>query len=126
DGSSDSSPAMIDSIARSDPRFKALHFSRNFGHQPAVTAGLRAVKGQCTVVMDADLQDPPALIGEMLQHWRQGFRIVYAQRAKREGTSFFKRTAYSLFYRGLGRISDVQVPLDTGDFCLMDREVLDL
>jgi polyisoprenyl-phosphate glycosyltransferase len=126
DGSADSSPAMIDSIVRSDPRFKALHFSRNFGHQPAVTAGLRAAQGQCTVVMDADLQDPPAVIPEMLERWREGFSIVYAERAKRRGTPLIMRSAYSIFYRALARISDVEVPLDTGDFCLMDKQVVDL
>lgn len=126
DGSSDKSPEMADSIARSDGRFKALHFSRNFGHQAAVTAGLRAVSGSCAVVMDADLQDPPELIVAMLKKWEEGFEVVYAQKESREGQSLALRAAQHVYYRLLLRLTKVDVPPDTGDFCLMDRKVVDL
>ncbi|HVF39111.1 MAG TPA: glycosyltransferase family 2 protein [Gemmatimonadaceae bacterium] len=126
DGSRDRSASMLDSICLSDPRFKALHFSRNFGHQAAVTAGLHAVRGDCAVVIDADLQDPPELMLTMLEKWREGFEVVYAQRVAREGEGFFKRTTASLFYKILGSVSEIHVPPDTGDFCLMDRKIVDL
>jgi len=126
DGSVDRSPAMLDSISRSDSRFKALHFSRNFGHQAAVTAGLRAASGDCAVVMDADLQDPPEMIVEMLRRWREGFEVVYAQKKRRDGASPLLRAAYYVYYRVLRRLTDVEVPPDTGDFCLMDRKIIDL
>jgi dolichol-phosphate mannosyltransferase len=126
DGSRDDSARLLDAICRSDPRFKALHFSRNFGHQAAVTAGLHAVSGQCAVVIDADLQDPPELILEMLAKWREGYEVVYAQRTARAGEGPLKRATAYLFYRTLGRLSEVKVPLDAGDFCLMDRKIVDL
>ena len=126
DGSADRTPAMIDAICRSDHRFKAIHFSRNFGHQPAVTAGLHAVAGQCAVVIDADLQDPPELILEMMKLWREGYSVVYAQKTERQGVNLFKRIAYKVFYRLVGRISEIELPLDSGDFSLMDRRVVDL
>jgi glycosyltransferase involved in cell wall biosynthesis len=126
DGSKDRTPEMLDSICRSDPRFKAIHFSRNFGHQAAVTAGLHAVIGQCAVVIDADLQDPPELILEMLKLWREGYQVVYAQKTDREGAGFLKGHAYRLFYRIVGKVSEVEIPVDTGDFSLMDRQVVDL
>lgn len=126
DGSKDRSPDMLDSICRSDKRFKAIHFSRNFGHQAAVTAGLHAVTGQCAVVIDADLQDPPELILEMLKLWREGFQVVYAQKTEREGAGFLLGHAYRLFYRIVGKMSEVEIPVDTGDFSLMDRQVVDL
>ena len=126
DGSKDRTPEMLDSICRSDPRFKAMHFSRNFGHQAAVTAGLHAVTGQCAVVIDADLQDPPELILEMLKLWREGFQVVYAQKTEREGAGFLLGHAYRLFYRIVGKMSEVEIPVDTGDFSLMDRQVVDL
>lgn len=126
DGSRDRTPAMADSICNSDPRFKALHFSRNFGHQAAVTAGLHAVTGNVVVVIDADLQDPPELVLEMMAKWREGFDVVYAQKKRREGIHPFKNAAYYLYYRILGTLSEVEVPPDTGDFCLMDRKIVDL
>ncbi len=126
DGSKDRSEEMLDSISRSDARFKAVHFSRNFGHQAAVTAGLHAVSGQCAVVIDADLQDPPELILEMLARWREGFEVVYAQRSARQGEGIVKRATAYIFYRTLGKLSEVNVPLDAGDFCLMDRKIVDL
>jgi dolichol-phosphate mannosyltransferase len=126
DGSRDNSPAMLDSICRSDSRFKALHFSRNFGHQAAVTAGLHAVNGSVIVVIDADLQDPPELIIDMLARWRDGYDVVYAQKIRRKGVGPFKRAAYYVYYRLLRSLTDVEVPPDTGDFCLMDRKIVDL
>ena len=126
DGSRDKSPAMLDAICRSDTRFKALHFSRNFGHQAAVTAGLHAVNGNVIVVIDADLQDPPELIHEMLAKWREGYDVVYAQKLRRKGIGPLKRSAYYVYYRILGSLTDVEVPPDTGDFCLMDRKIVDL
>lgn len=126
DGSRDRSEAMLDAICNTDQRFKAMHFSRNFGHQAAVTAGLRAVKGHCAVVMDADLQDPPEMIVQMLERWREGFEVVYAQKQRREGANVFLRASYYVYYRALRKLTDVEVPPDTGDFCLMDRKVVDL
>lgn len=117
---------MVDSIVKSDSRFKAIHFSRNFGHQAAVTAGLHSVTGEVVVVIDADLQDPPELILDMLAKWREGYEVVYAQKLRRRGVSPFKRAAYFLFYRILRGLTDVEVPADTGDFCLMDRKIVDL
>lgn len=126
DGSHDRSAVLLDSICNSDKRFKALHFSRNFGHQAAVTAGLRAVSGKCAVVIDADLQDPPELIPEMVAKWREGYEVVYAQKKRRDGPNVVLRAAYYVYYRMLGRVTEVEVPPDTGDFCLMDRQVVDL
>ena len=126
DGSRDKSAAMLDAICKSDPRFKALHFSRNFGHQAAVTAGLHSVTGNAIVVIDADLQDPPELINDMLAKWREGFDVVYAQKERRKGIGPIKRMSYYLYYRILGGLTDVEVPPDTGDFCLMDRKIVDL
>jgi|SRR5687768_2856030 len=126
DGSRDLSTQMLDQIARSDSRFKAIHFSRNFGHQAAVTAGLHAASGQVVVVIDADLQDPPELIHQMIEKWDEGFDVVYAQKKRREGIGPIKRASYYLYYRVLGSLSDVEVPPDTGDFCLMDRQIVDL
>ncbi|MEO5588268.1 MAG: glycosyltransferase family 2 protein [Gemmatimonadaceae bacterium] len=126
DGSKDSSPQMLDGIARSDSRFKAIHFSRNFGHQAAVTAGLHAASGQAVIVIDADLQDPPELIHQMIAKWNDGFDIVYAKKKRRDGVGRMKKLSYYLYYRLLARLTDVDVPPDTGDFCLMDRKIVDL
>ena len=126
DGSKDRTPELVDSICKSDPRFKALHFSRNFGHQAAVTAGLHSVTGNVIVVIDADLQDPPELILEMMVKWREGFDVVYAQKKRREGVDPFRRSAYYIYYRLLRGLTDIEVPPDTGDFCLMDRKIVDL
>jgi dolichol-phosphate mannosyltransferase len=126
DGSKDRTAEMLDAICRSDPRFKVMHFSRNFGHQAAVTAGLHEAKGNCAVVIDADLQDPPELILEMIKLWREGYQVVYAQKTEREGAGFLIGHAYRIFYRIVGRLSEVEIPVDTGDFSLMDRQVVDL
>jgi glycosyltransferase involved in cell wall biosynthesis len=126
DGSKDKSGRLLDAICNSDSRFKTLHFSRNFGHQAAVTAGLHAATGQAVVVSDADLQDPPELIQDMIAKWRDGFDVVYAQKIVRKGIGPLKRAAYYIYYRVLRSLSDVEVPPDTGDFCLMDRKIVDL
>ncbi|WP_411809566.1 glycosyltransferase family 2 protein [Bacillus haynesii] len=124
DGSSDDSIHMLKSLAQSDPAVKCINFSRNFGHQIAITAGTDYAAGEAIVVIDADLQDPPELILEMAEKWRQGFDVVYAVRTKREGETFFKKQTAAMFYRILRRLTDVDIPVDTGDFRLMDRKVV--
>jgi len=125
DGSQDTSLPMIRSLHQKDSRVCYLSFARNFGHQIAVTAGLHFARGRAVVVLDADLQDPPELIPDLIEKWRQGYQVVYAQRTQRHQESWFKRfTAYT-FYRLLQRLADVNIPADTGDFCLMDRQVVD-
>ncbi|MEO8356403.1 MAG: glycosyltransferase family 2 protein [Chloroflexota bacterium] len=124
DGSTDSSTALIRALAREDERIRPVIFARNFGHQVAVTAGLDYSRGDAVVIIDADLQDPPELILEMAEKWKQGYEVVYAVRAEREGESWFKLWTASLFYRIIYRITDVKIPLDTGDFRLMDRKVV--
>jgi dolichol-phosphate mannosyltransferase len=126
DGSRDRTAEMLAEMTRRDPRFRSVHFSRNFGHQAAVTAGLHFARGSAVVVMDADLQDPPELLGQMLERWRDGFHVVYAQRVKRHAEGPLKRGIAFVYYRLLRRLTDVEIPTDTGDFCLMDRRVVDL
>ena len=126
DGSRDKTAEMLDALCARDPRFKAAHFSRNFGHQAAVTAGIHLAKGKCAIIIDADLQDPPELIHELLAKWREGFQIVYAQRRRREGEGRMKRGTAFLFYRTLASITETRIPVDTGDFCLIDRKVIDV
>lgn len=123
DGSVDETYSILESFAHSEPRLRVIRLSRNFGHQIAVSAGLDAAKGEAIVIIDADLQDPPELIPEMLDKWRQGFDVVYAQRTERPGESRFKKTSASLFYRVLQRLSDIPIPIDTGDFRLISRRV---
>jgi dolichol-phosphate mannosyltransferase len=125
DGSSDGSTEAILSLAKEDPRLRPVVFVRNFGHQIAVTAGLDRSRGKAVVVIDADLQDPPEVIQELVARWREGYEVVYAVREEREGETWFKRTSASLFYRIVYRITDVKIPLDTGDFRLLDRAVVD-
>lgn len=126
DGSRDRSLLLIRDLHLQDSRIRYLSLARNFGHQIAVTAGLNFVRGKVVIVMDADLQDPPELILSMIEKWRQGYQVVYAQRISRKKESWLKRfTAYA-FYRILRRLSDVDIPADTGDFCLMDRQVVDV
>ncbi|MCK6578139.1 MAG: glycosyltransferase family 2 protein [Anaerolineae bacterium] len=126
DGSTDRSPELIDRAAAADPRLKAIHFARNFGHQIAVTAGIDHAAGDAVVLIDADLQDPPEVILDMIARWKDGFEVVYAVREQREGESWFKLFTAKLFYRLIYRITDVKIPLDTGDFRLMDRKVVDV
>jgi dolichol-phosphate mannosyltransferase len=123
DGSRDGSDRIIDCFHERDPRFKAIHFSRNFGHQAALQAGLDTASGDAVVLMDADLQDPPELLEQFIDYWRQGYDVVYAVRKKRKET-FWMRVAYGIFYRTMKFISEIDVPLDAGDFCLMDRRVV--
>lgn len=125
DGSTDASPDILDAIHREDSRWKVLRFSRNFGHQPAVSAGIHFSKGDAVVVMDADLQDPPEELGRFLDKWREGYQVVYAIRTKRK-ENVFKRSAYAIFYRLLKRLAEIDVPLDAGDFCVMDRAVVNV
>lgn len=124
DGSSDQSLALLVELHQQDPRVKVLAFSRNFGHQIAITAGADFAEGDAVIVMDADLQDPPEVLLRMIEQWRAGYEVVYAKRVKREGETWFKLTTAKLFYRLLQNITDVEIPLDTGDFRLMDRRVV--
>jgi polyisoprenyl-phosphate glycosyltransferase len=125
DGSSDSSYEAMVAAREIDRRFKLLRLSRNFGHQIAVTAGLDVASGDAVIVMDADLQDPPEVALELAARWREGYDVVYAVREERHGESRFKRATASGFYRLFKRMSDVDVPLDVGDFRLVDRRALD-
>lgn len=126
DGSKDKTLEILESIAEKDKQVKVISFSRNFGHQCAVTAGLQYVTGDAIVVIDADLQDPPELIPDMLTLWKQGNEVIYAKRKTREGESKFKLLTAKMFYRILNGLSDVEIPADTGDFRLVDREVVDV
>jgi dolichol-phosphate mannosyltransferase len=126
DGSRDGSTEIIRELARQDERVRPVIFARNFGHQIAVTAGLDYSRGQAVVIIDADLQDPPETILEMIQKWREGNEVVYAVRAEREGETWFKTFTASLFYRIIYRITDVKIPMDTGDFRLLDRKVVNV
>lgn len=126
DGSRDRSLALIRELHHTDPRVCYLSFARNFGHQIAVTAGLNFARGQAVIILDADLQDPPELIPQLIKQWQQGFDVVYAQRTQRRKESWFKRSTAYLFYRILQQLADVEIPTDTGDFCLMDRRVVDI
>jgi dolichol-phosphate mannosyltransferase len=126
DGSSDGSTEVICALAKEDKRVRPVIFARNFGHQIAITAGWDYARGAAVVIIDADLQDPPELILEMAKKWKEGYEVVYAVRAEREGESWFKLWTASLFYRIIYRITDVKIPLDTGDFRLMDRKVVDV
>ncbi len=125
DGSTDRSPELIDEAAALNPHVRVIHFARNFGHQIAVTAGIDHASGDAVVLIDADLQDPPELILELIERWKAGFQVVYAVRAERRGESRFKLLTAKLFYRVIYRITDVNIPLDTGDFRLMDRKVVE-
>jgi glycosyltransferase involved in cell wall biosynthesis len=125
DGSRDNSFALMLGITQKDPRFKAIQFARNFGHQIAITAGMDAALGDATIVMDADLQDPPEVVLQMIEKWREGFEIVYAVRSDREGETLFKKLTATLFYRALKAVTDVDIPLDVGDFRLVDRKALE-
>jgi polyisoprenyl-phosphate glycosyltransferase len=126
DGSRDRTAELMDELAHDDPRFRAIHLSRNFGHQAAVAAGLCYSRGQAVVVMDADLQDPPELVPQLIERWREGYEVVYARRAGREREGIGKRALAWAYYRILRRLVGLDLPADTGDFCLMDRQVVDL
>lgn len=124
DASTDGSLSMIESFADADPKVRYISFSRNFGHQIAVTAGLDVSNGNAVVIMDGDLQDPPELIKAMYEAWQNGASVVYAQRQQRSGESWFKRASAYIFYRVLKVLTSVPIPLDTGDFRLIDRQVV--
>ena len=126
DGSRDRSLNLMRQLQERDARVCYISFARNFGHQAAVTAGLNFARGQVIVVLDADLQDPPELIPKMIESWQAGYHVVYAQRTKRKKESWFKRLTAYVFYRLLRQLADVDIPADTGDFCLMDRQVVDV
>jgi polyisoprenyl-phosphate glycosyltransferase len=125
DGSRDAGPIVLETKARADKRYRYLRLSRNFGHQVAISTGLAHAAGQATIVMDADLQDPPEVVLDMIAKWKEGFEIVYAERLSREGESRFKRRTADLFYRLVNRLSDVDIPRNVGDFRLVDRKALD-
>jgi dolichol-phosphate mannosyltransferase len=125
DGSRDRSPEILRRLNQRDQRIKVLNFSRNFGLQAALTAGLDYARGQAIIVMDTDLQDPPEVVPQLIAKWREGFQLVYAQRAERAGETWFKKFTASAFYRLITRITSVKIPVDTGEFRLMDRKVVD-
>lgn len=126
DGSTDGSTDYIRSLAKNDGRIRPIIFARNFGHQIAVTAGLDYSRGQAVTIIDSDLQDPPEVILALINKWKEGYEVVYAVRSEREGETWFKRFTASLFYRLIFRITDVKIPMDTGDFRLMDRKVVNI
>jgi len=125
DGSRDRTAEIAGAICEADRRFKMLAFSRNFGHQIAITAGMDYALGDAIVIIDADLQDPPAVIAQMLEKWREGYEVVYGRRASSEGISVFKKLTSKIFYRFLAAMTEVNIPVDVGDFRLIDRKVRD-
>lgn len=126
DGSSDDTLEILKGLAAADPRVRVIGFARNFGHQIAVTAGIHRAKGDAVAVIDADLQDPPELIPQMAAKWQEGYHVVYGQREKRAGETWLKLATAKWFYRVLNLLTDVVIPLDTGDFRLMDRKVVEV
>jgi polyisoprenyl-phosphate glycosyltransferase len=125
DGSADSSSIVLRTKAREDRRYRYLRLSRNFGHQIAISAGLDAAAGDAVIVMDADLQDPPEVVADMIERWKQGYQVVYGRRLAREGETRLKLWTASLFYKLLGRLSSIDIPRDAGDFRLVDRKVVE-
>jgi dolichol-phosphate mannosyltransferase len=125
DGSRDATPVIVHRICEADPTVHLIDFARNFGHQTAITAGMDYASGDAVIVIDADLQDPPEVIPEMIAKWREGYDVVYGKRAERKGETFFKRFTSAAFYRVLRALTDVDIPVDTGDFRLIDRKVCD-
>ncbi len=125
DGSKDASLAIAGELARNDPRIRVVSFSRNFGHEAASTAGLRYARGRAVVLIDSDLQDPPAVILQMIEKWKLGFQVVYGQRSKRAEETVLKKGTSWLFYRLMRKVAKIDIPKDTGDFRLMDRRVVD-
>jgi glycosyltransferase involved in cell wall biosynthesis len=125
DGSTDSSAEILRNLQSCDERLRVIQFSRNFGHQMAITAGIEHASGDAIVIIDADLQDPPEVIGEFVRKWLDGYDVVYGVRTEREGETAFKLWTAKIFYRSISRLSDTSIPLDTGDFRLMDRRVVD-
>jgi len=126
DGSADQTSLMLQQLQHDEPRVRVVSLSRNFGHQIAVTAGLEHTSGDAVVIIDADLQDPPEVIPEMLARWQDGYQVVYGLRARRAGETTFKLWTAKAFYRLINRVSEVEIPLDVGDFRLIDRQVVDV
>lgn len=124
DGSRDATFTKLSELVKEDPRYSILSFSRNFGHQTAITAGVDHARGEAVVVMDADLQDPPQVVLAMMEKWREGYDVVYAKRRTRSGETFFKKVTAKIFYRLFAAMIPIEVPLDTGDFRLMSRRVV--
>jgi polyisoprenyl-phosphate glycosyltransferase len=124
DGSRDKSPEIGAELRAADSRVKLIRFSRNFGHQIAISAGIDYAEGDAVVIIDSDLQDPPEVIPELIAQWKQGFEVVYAQRAQRQGETFFKLLTAGIFYRLIRRLASIDIPEDTGDFRLIDRKVV--
>ena len=123
DGSKDGSLPIMLYMVQKDKRFRVVKLSRNFGHQGAISAGIAQARGNAVVIMDGDLQDPPEELPKFLKKWREGYEVVYAIRTKRK-EGLLKRMAYAFFYRSLALISDIEIPLDSGDFCLLDKKVV--
>lgn len=126
DGSKDSTRTRTENICRKDLTIKLVNFSRNFGHQAAITAGMNVSSGNAVIVIDADLQDPPEVIPRMIEKWKEGYQVVYGKRSKREGETFFKKVTAKSFYRILKSMTSIDIPVDTGDFRLIDRTVCDV
>lgn len=126
DGSTDNTLPLLEEIAKNDTNVKIISFSRNFGHQAAVTAGLKYVTGDCTMIIDSDMQDPPELLTDMIKLWEEGNEVIYAKRKTRKGESKFKLLTAKMFYKVLNGLSDVEIPKDTGDFRLADKKVIDV
>ena len=126
DGSVDSSLPIIRKLADQHNYIGYINFSRNFGHQIAVSAGLDYAKGKAVVIIDADLQDPPELIIDMYKKWQEGYEVVYAQRIARKGESFFKKSTAKIFYKIIEKITSINIPIDTGDFRLIDQKMVDV
>lgn len=124
DGSTDGSTDLIQEMAKKDSHIRPVIFARNYGHQIAVTAGMDFSRGDAVIIIDADLQDPPEVILELIAKWHEGYQVVYAQRAEREGETWFKLVTASAFYKLIYRITDVKIPMNTGDFRLLDRKVV--
>jgi len=125
DGSRDRSLEIMRELHTADARVKVVNFARNFGHQVAITAGTDYAQGQAVVIIDADLQDPPEVILDLLAKWREGYEVVYAVRSERKGETWFKEFTAKAFYRIIYKITDISIPMDTGDFRLMDRKVVE-
>ena len=126
DGSRDRTPELLGALSASDARVKVISFSRNFGHQVAISAGMDHASGRAVIVLDADLQDPPEVIPQMIARWKEGYEVVYGRRDRRRGESLAKKATSFLFYRLLRGLTDVDIPADVGDFRLIDRKVCDV
>jgi dolichol-phosphate mannosyltransferase len=125
DGSTDATPEILRELQALDERIRVIRFSRNFGHQMAITAGLEHAAGDAVAIIDADLQDPPEVLADFVAKWTEGFQVVYGVRTERDGETAFKLWTAKIFYRTMGNLSDTEIPLDTGDFRLIDRRVVD-